>query len=298
MKTFKPEELTTKQAHSIMLGSVNPRPICFASTLDKNGNPNLAPYSFFNVFSSLPPILVFSVNNRRDGSAKHTLENIKQTGEVVINMVSYQMSRQMAICGVEFEKEINEFEKGGFTPIHSQIVKPWRVKESPIQFECEVMEIKSLGNDGGSANMIFAKALLIHINEKIINSQSIIDPHETDMVGRLGNTNYCRASGSAVFSIEQPPSEIVIGFDNLPQSLRESKILTGNMLAKMAGVTYIPQIDNIYDCSTQVREFAVNWKKTDGEDQAGLHNFIKMLLDKEDTTGAWQVFQLCSKTTT
>lgn len=282
-RTFTPEELSPSQRHHYLLGSVNPRPICFASTLNAEGQPNLAPYSFFNIFSSTPPIFIFSVNSRRDGSHKDTLRNVKELPEVVINLVTYPIARQMAICGVEFDTGINEFEKGGFTPIPSQRVQPFRVKESPVQFECKVLEVRSLSDAPGAANLIMAQAVLIHMDEKIFDPHDHIDPQVLDTVGRMGNFNYSRASGKSIFAIQQPPADIVVGFDRLPLSIRHSNILTGNQLARLAGVTQLPQADASFQ--SLLRELIQT--ETIQSASEKLHRRIAEWIDAGQINNAW-----------
>ncbi|TVQ83075.1 MAG: flavin reductase family protein [Bacteroidetes bacterium] len=290
-RTFTPEELTPSQRHHYLLGSVNPRPICFASTLDKDGRPNLAPYSFFNIFSSTPPVFIFSVNTRRDGSLKDTLRNVKEVPEVVINLVNYPMARQMAICGVEYDTGVNEFDKGGFTPVASEMVKPFRVKESPVQFECRVLETRAMSEKPGAANLIIAEALLIHMDENIFADENTIDPQKIDMVGRMGNFNYCRASGESVFAIRQPPADIALGFDNLPDHLKTSKILSGHYLAMMAGVTRLPASDSIVDFGQQqmIKEFINNLDKQSKNNKNLLHAEVLKYLEKGETENAWKL---------
>ncbi|MBW6480472.1 MAG: flavin reductase family protein [Bacteroidales bacterium] len=290
-RTFTPEALTPSQRHHYLLGTVNPRPICFASTLDKDGRPNLAPYSFFNIFSSTPPVFIFSVNTRRNGSSKDTLQNVKDVPEVVINLVNYPMARQMAICGVEYDTGINEFEKGGFTPVPSEKVKPFRVKESPVQFECRVIETRAMSDKPGAANLIIAEALLIHMDENIFADENTIDPQKIDMVGRMGNFNYCRASGESVFAIRQPPADIAIGFDNLPDHLKTSKILSGHYLAMMAGVTQLPGSDSIYGFASQpeVQKIITNFNKQSKDKTDLLHEEILNYLEKGETENAWKL---------
>ncbi len=296
MRKFKPEDLTPRQRHHYILGTVNPRPICFASTLDQQGRPNLAPYSFFNVFSSTPPILIFSVNTRRDGSNKDTLSNAAATGEVVINLVNYPMARQMAICGVEYDTGINEFKKGGFTPIPSEVVKPFRVKESPVQFECKVREIKSLSDKPGAANLIIAEALLVHMHEDIFSPEDTIDPLKIDMVGRLGNFNYCHANANSVFAIKQPPADIAIGFDNLPEHLLTSSILTGHYLAMLAGVTQLPSESEIDQLSKndKVGEF-LHKMQEERDPLPMLHKEVLYLLKNKKVTDAWSILLLAER---
>jgi flavin reductase (DIM6/NTAB) family NADH-FMN oxidoreductase RutF len=295
MRTFKPEELNPSQRHHYLLGTVNPRPICFAGTISKEGLPNLAPYSFFNIFSSTPPIFVFSVNNRRDGSKKDTLANALETGEVVINMVNFSIARQMAICGIEYESGINEYEKGGFTPLPSQLVKPFRVKESPVHYECKVEEIKTLSDGPGGANLIIARAVLIHLDENIVTPDDHIDPVKLDMVGRLGNFNYCHINSESVFSIKQPPAEIAVGFDQLPPWVRESDILTGNRLAMLAGVVSLPTESNIsqYSENPLTIRFIGSIRKLSGTEKKNqIHEKIGQLLNEGKTDEAWMIILL------
>ncbi len=290
-KSFTPEELTPRQRHQYLLGMVNPRPICFASTINTEGVPNLAPYSFFNIFSSTPPLFIFSVSNRRDGSQKDTLSNAKATGEVVINMVNYSIARQMAICGVEYQSDINEFDKGGFTPLPSVMVKPLRVKESLVQFECKVLDIKTLGDHAGAANLITAEAVLIHVGEDIFSEDDIPDPAKLDMVGRLGNANYCRITADSVFEIHQPPANIALGFDKLSLSIRSSKILTGHNLALLAGVISLPDNEQLESFKTlmSTRQFFDQLAADKTTRMLQVHQKLKEYLDTNQTENAWML---------
>jgi flavin reductase (DIM6/NTAB) family NADH-FMN oxidoreductase RutF len=292
MKTYDPHKLTPRQRHQYIIGTVNPRPICFASTVDGSGRPNLAPYSFFNVFCSTPPILAFSIGGRNDGSEKDTLRNIRETGEVVINLVNYPMARQMAICGVEYAAGIDEFTKAGLTPVPSQLVKPFRVKESPAQYECKVLEIKPLGDEEGEATLIIAQAILMHIDENIFAPDGYVDPTRIDMVGRLGGFNYCRADAESVFSIKQPPGDIAIGFDNLPKVLKESKVLTGHHLAMLAGVVELPSQANVeaYKNSQEYKEFLASPSGSANEQALQLQHKVKELLEQGNIEEAWMLF--------
>jgi flavin reductase (DIM6/NTAB) family NADH-FMN oxidoreductase RutF len=290
-RTFTPEELTPSQRHHYLLGSVNPRPICFASTLDKDGRPNLAPYSFFNIFSSTPPVFIFSVNTRRDGSLKDTLRNVKEIPEVVINLVNYPMARQMAICGVEYDTGVNEFKKGGFTPVPSEKVKPFRVKESPVQFECKVTETRAMSDKPGAANLIIAEALLIHMDENIFADENTIDPQKIDMVGRMGNFNYCRAHGESIFAIRQPPADIALGFDNLPDHLKTSKVLSGHYLAMMAGLTRLPDPKSLADFASQqdIQKIIGNLYEQSKDNKDLLHAEVLKYLEKGEVENAWKL---------
>lgn len=241
MLRILPQSLPTAQLHEHLLGAIAPRPICFASTLNAEGIPNLAPYSFFNVFSSNPPIAVFSSNRTiKDNRAKDTLANIEATGEVVINVVTHNMVRQMALCSINYPSSISEFAKAGFTPLPSELVKPFRVTESPVQLECRVRQIMPLGDSGGAGNLIICDIVLLHINPDILDEDGKIDPQKIDLVARMGRAFYCRASGDAIFKLFQSVEAIGIGFEQLPTSIRHSSILTGNDLAELAALTQLP----------------------------------------------------------
>ncbi len=241
MLTIDPTQIPTRDLHQYILGAVAPRPIAFASTISEDGIPNLAPYSFFNAFSSNPPILIFSSNRRvENNTTKDTLKNVQDTGEVVINVVPYSIVRQMALCSIEYGSEVNEFEKAGFTPLPSERVRPFRVAESPIQMECVIENILPLGEKGGAGNLIMCRMVLMHISESVLTDSGRIDPHKIDLMGRMGRFYYARASGEAVMEIVQKVTDIGVGFDALPESLRHSPLLTGNELAQIAALTALP----------------------------------------------------------
>ena len=246
-----PESTAVKDFHEAMLGMVAPRPIALANTLSKDGVPNLAPYSFFNAFSSNPPIVVFS-SNRRVGTntTKDTLANTMATKEVVINAVSFNIVRQMALASVDYPTGVNEFEKTGFTMIPSETVKPYRVGESPAQMECEVKEIIPLGQDGGAGHLIICEVKLLHVSEQVLDDEGKIDPHKIDLMGRMGRAFYVRASGAAIHKIFQPFNVIGIGVDRLPMHVRMSKVLTGNDLAQLGALPNWPsdsEISNVME---------------------------------------------------
>ena len=246
MITIDPTQIPTKDLHQYILGAVAPRPIAFASTIGLDGVPNLAPYSFFNAFSSNPPILIFSSNRRvANNTTKDTLRNVEETGEVVINVVPYAIVRQMALCSIEYGADISEFEKAGFTPLPSERIRPFRVAESPVQMECQVEQILPLGEDGGAGNLIICKILLMHIDEKILSETGRIDPQKIDLVGRMGRFYYARASGEAVVEVVQKVTDIGVGFDALPEGLLRSTVLTGNELAQIAGLTSLPSREEV-----------------------------------------------------
>ncbi|MEI7802589.1 MAG: flavin reductase family protein, partial [Bacteroidota bacterium] len=246
MIRIDPKEIATAKLHAFMLGSIAPRPIAFASTIDKNGISNLSPFSFFNAFGSNPATLIFSPARRvRDNSIKHTLENVYDIKEVVINVVNYDMVHQMSLSSVEFAKGVNEFEKSGFTPVASEMVKPFRVKESPVQMECKVVEVKEMGHEGGAANLIICEILLMHVSENVLDANGRIDPHKIDLVARMGNDYYCRASGSAIFEVPKPNTKPAIGYDAIPERIRLSKVLTGNDLGQLGHVEILPSWDEV-----------------------------------------------------
>jgi flavin reductase (DIM6/NTAB) family NADH-FMN oxidoreductase RutF len=285
MITINPKEIATKDLHEFMLSSIAPRPIAFASTVNAEGQPNLAPYSFFNCFSSNPPILVFSSNRRvRDNSTKDTLSNIEATREVVINVVSYNFVRQMALASIEYASNINEFEKAGFTPLPSETVKPYRVAESPAQYECKIIDIIRLGNEGGAGNLFICEVQLLHIHKAVLNEQGKIDANKIDVCGRMGANNYVRASGNAVFELSQPVNRIGIGFDNLPSSVRFSKVLTGNDLAKLAAVEALPSEKELKETRVEFSKMPSNMQQ-----EETIHEFAKDLLAKGNVNEAWKV---------
>lgn len=290
MLTLDPKELATKDLHGYLLSSVGPRPIALASTVDENGRPNLSPYSFFNVFSANPPIAIFSPARRvRNNTTKHTLENVALTKEVVINVVSHSIVEQTSLSSSEFEAGIDEFVKAGFTPIPSDIVKPFRVKESPVQMECVVKEIVSLGTEGGAGNLVICEIVKIHVSEHILDEQQQIDPHKIDLVGRMGANWYCRASGEAIFEVQKPNSKIGIGYDQLPIRIRNSFILSGNDLAKLANFEKIPskELVEIFKENTDIAK-VLHAGFDDEETREELHKHAKHLLENNEVEAAWK----------
>ena len=246
MRIITPGEIETKDLHQFIVGAIAPRPVAFASTMDENGVANIAPYSFFNAFSSNPPILVFSSNRTvKNNTTKDTLHNIQKSKEVVINVVNYSMVRQMAIASISYPASVDEFEKAGLTPVAADLVKPFRIKESPVQFECKVQDIHTLGEHGGAGHLIICKVERIHIAEDVIDHRGRIDPHRLDLVGRLGRAHYVRASGDALFEVYQAPAKIALGFDQLPEHILKSDVFTGNDLAQFAGQMEFPLPEDI-----------------------------------------------------
>ncbi|MEZ4795288.1 MAG: flavin reductase family protein [Flavobacteriaceae bacterium] len=241
MLHINPSEIPVPQLHGYLLGSVSPRPICFASTVDAQGQVNLAPYSFFNVFSANPPVLIFSPARRVQGNTtKHTLENVLETKEVVVNIVSYAMVQQMSLASTEYPKGVNEFVKAGFTEVASEMVKPPRVAEAPVQMECRVREVMSLGEHGGAGNLVIVEVVKLHIDENILDEEGVIDPLKIDTVARMGGNWYSRAK-AGLFEVPKPLRTLGIGVDALPEEIRLSNVLTGNDLGQLANVGILPQ---------------------------------------------------------
>lgn len=241
MKTIIPGEIPIPQLHQFLIGSVAPRPICFASTIDSEGVPNLAPFSFFNVFSANPPILIFAPNNSgRTGLPKDTLLNVKQVPEVVINMVNHEIVEKMNVAAAPWDKGISEFDKAGFTAVKSDLVKPFRVKESPVQIECRVIEIKEMGTGGGAGNIVICQVEKLHIDEAILNDEGKINQHKINLVGRLGGSWYSRSNTPSLFELKQP-MQATIGYDALPVSLKESTIISANVLGKISSLLEWPK---------------------------------------------------------
>jgi flavin reductase (DIM6/NTAB) family NADH-FMN oxidoreductase RutF len=283
-----PGEIPTAKLHQYLLGSVAPRPICFASTVNMRGEVNLSPYSFFNVFGSNPTTLIFSPSRKvRDNTLKHTLENIYETREVVINTVNFSMVQQMSLSSCEYPKGVDEFVKSGFNKLPSEKVRPPRVAESPVQLECKVRDIIETGSEGGAGNLVICEVLLMHLNENILNEQGQIDPHKIDLVSRMGGDYYCRASGAAVFTVPKPNTQLGIGVDGLPESIRLSKILTGNHLGMLANFTEIPLADPAFADET-CRHIVQYYAHTPDEMERELHRYAARLLDAGDGHKAWQ----------
>ncbi|HBB48659.1 MAG TPA: flavin reductase [Flavobacteriaceae bacterium] len=241
MLHLDPNQLQTPRLHGYLLGAIGPRPICFASTVDQQGKVNLAPYSFFNVFSANPPVLIFSPARRvRDNTVKHTLENVQEVPEVVINVVNYAMVQQMSLASTEYPKGVNEFIKAGFTMEPSDLVSPPRVKEAPVQLECKVINVVPMGTEGGAGNLVMAEVVRLHIDGQILDEQGQIDPEKIDLVARMGGNWYSRAK-LGLFEVAKPNGDLGIGIDALPVAIRESAVLSGNDLAQLANVSALPE---------------------------------------------------------
>lgn len=246
MREIDPVALGQQDLHKLLLGGVAPRPIAFASTIDLKGNPNLSPFSFYNAFGVNPTTLIFSPSRRgRDNTTKHTLENLQEIPEVVIHAVTYNMVQQMSLSSTEYPKGVNEFDKSGFTQIKSVKVRPFRVKESPLQFECKVRDIIETSGKAGSANLVICEIVFIHIDENILDESGLIDTDKIDLVGRLGGDYYTRTSGNAKFKVPKPLTTLGIGVDGLPEAVRLSQYLTGNDLGQLGNLEQLPTIDEI-----------------------------------------------------
>lgn len=284
LKELKPGDRQNYLAHAIA-----PRPICFASTVDKEGNVNLSPFSFFNLFSYTPPIVVFSPLRRaRDNSTKHTLQNILEVPEVVINIVDYNMVQQTSLASCEFPKNINEFVKAGFTAEPATLVKPPMVTESKVKMECRVIEVKPLGDNGGAGNLVICEVRRMHIDDSILDENQKIDQQKLHHVARLGGNWYCRVDPSSLFIVEKPNTELGIGVDALPLPIRQSKILTGNNLGQLANVHVYPVIDPSFD-DDHLKQITQYYSISPDEMEKELHSYAKKLLDEGKVREAWQV---------
>ena len=280
--------MSVPAVQNLLQSAVGPRPIAFASTIDKAGEVNLSPFSFFNVFSANPPILVFSPARRvRDNTSKHTIDNVHEHAEVVINVVNYAIVQQMSLASSEYAKGVNEFVKAGFTELPSTLVKPPRVRESPVQFECSVTDIVALGDQGGAGNLIICKVLAIHVNGSVLNDEGRIDQHRIDLVARLGGNWYCRASGDALFEVEKPITTLGIGVDNIPEAIRYSPVLTGNHLGQLGNVEHLPHQDLVDEFKAS-EEFDLLMHSVLASDFAS-HRAAARLLDQGEVLKAWLV---------
>lgn len=270
--------------------AIAPRPVCFASTIDKEGNINLSPFSFFNLFSTTPPIVIFSPSRRvRDNTTKHTLQNVLEVPEVVINICDYEMVQQVSLASCEFPKGTNEFIKAGFTETPASLVKPPMVKESKVQMECKVLEVKTLGTEGGSGNLVICEVLRMHVNESILNADAtMIDQTKLHHVARLGGDWYCKVDESNLFEVAKPNVKLGIGIDALPEGIRNSKILTGNNLGQLANVHDMPVIDPAFD-DAHLHQIIQYYNTNPEEMDKELHSYAKKLLDAGKVQEAWQV---------
>jgi flavin reductase (DIM6/NTAB) family NADH-FMN oxidoreductase RutF len=286
MLTIDPKEVSSGKLHRYLLGAIGPRPIAFASTIDAKGRPNLSPFSFFNVFGSNPPTLIFSPARRgRDNTVKHTYNNVKNTAEVVINIVNYNIVQQMSLSSTEYAEGVNEFEKAGFSMLKSDLVKPFRVAESPVQFECRVKQVIETGQEGGAGNLVICEVLKMHVDKSILDEDGFIDQHKIDLVGRMGGNWYSRAN-MGMFEVPKPLSSLGIGVDVIPEEIKQSKILTGNDLGKLGNVEKLPQKEEIAKFMAENIDLAELLNTNNIND---IHTRAQLFLEKNNTDAAWKL---------
>ena len=284
--TIDPAKTDNARVYGILSSAVGPRPIAFASTLDKHGRPNLSPYSFFNVFSSNPPVVIFSpVRRGRDNTTKHTLDNILETGEVVINSVNYAMVQQMSLTSTEYDAGVDEFVKGGFTKEASEIVKPFRVKESPVQFECKVKDVIALGNEGGAGNLVICEVVKIHVHKEFLTEDGTVNERKLDLVARMGGNWYTRAV-EGMFEVPKPLRNLGVGVDQIPENFRLSNVLTGNDLGKLGNVEQVPSAAEITAFLAENEELKM---LIDQKETHLLHKKISELINQDRTGDAWKL---------
>ena len=286
---FDLKDLSVIQKQYYLQHVIAPRPICFASTVDKAGNVNLSPFSFFNLFSSNPPIVIFSPARRvRDNTTKHTLENVLEVPEVVINIVTYDIIHQTSLASCEFGKEVNEFTKAGFTEEKATVVKPPMVKESLVKLECKVIEVKPLGTEAGAGNLVICEVLKMHIDDSLLDDDRKIDQRKINHVARLGGDWYCVVNENNLFQVDKPNTQLGIGIDALPQNIRNSKILSGNNLGQLANVHEMPVIQPSFD-DAHLKQIIQYYSINPEEMERELHDYAKKLLDAGKVNDAWQI---------
>ncbi|MFC4263208.1 flavin reductase family protein [Ferruginibacter yonginensis] len=283
------KDLSPADVQNYLQHSIAPRPICFASTIDAAGNVNLSPFSFFNLFSSNPPIVIFSPARRvRDNTTKHTLENVQEVAEVVINMVDYDMVQQMSLSSCEFPKGTNEFVKAGFTEQAATMVKPPMVQESKIKLECKVIEVKPLGTEGGAGNLVICEVLCMHIDDSILDANLKIDQTKLALVARLGGDWYSKVGVNNLFKVAKPNVKLGIGIDALPSAIRNSSILTGNHLGQLANVEILPTVDASYD-NDDLKQIVQYYSLNPNDMEVEIHRLAARFLNNNDVAAAWQI---------
>lgn len=290
MKHVDPKDLSISELHSYLVGAIGPRPVAFASTIDAEGRPNLSPFSFFNVFGANPPLLIFSPARRgRDNTTKHSYHNVKAVPEVVINVVTYDMVHQTSLASTEYPEGVNEFVKAGFTPIASEKVRPFRVKESPVQFECRVKQVIETGTGGGAGNLVLCEVVMIHVDEAVLDDRGKIDQRKIDLVGRMGGHFYCRAHGDALFELAQPSTQIGVGVDALPPEARNSRVLTGNELGQLGGILHVPDETSVNEYKlTELSDIFIEHQDNPSELEGLLHRHAQDLLRQGRVEDAWK----------
>ncbi len=290
--TINPKEIPTGKLFGYLTGTVTPRPIAFASTIDKQGNVNLSPFSFFNVFGANPPTMIFSPSRRvRGNTTKHTLDNVLEVPEVVINMVNYNMVQQVSLSSTEYPKGVNEFVKAGFTELKSEKVKPPRVGESPAAFECIVKEVIATGEGGGAGNLVICEVVLAHFKKEIFNELGQVDPFKMDAVARMGSNWYCRANGDKVFEVAKPLTTQGMGIDQLPEAIRNSRVLTGNDLGRLGNTEQLPTKEDIADfAANNIHLLSLKEQRlTEAELNLQLHYLAHDFLEQGKVEEAWKV---------
>lgn len=290
-RTYNLSEMKVMDVQGLLQGAVAPRPICFASTVDGGGNINLSPFSFFNLFSSNPPVVIFSPARRgRDNTTKHTLENVLEVPEVCINVVNFDMVQQTSLSSTEYPKGVNEFIKAGFTPEPSLTIRPPRVKESPVQMECVVKQVVPLGDQAGAGNLVICEVKLVHVNTDVINAIGKIDQEKIDLVARMGGDWYARAYGNAIFEVPKPLTTLGMGVDALPEPIRNSRFLTGNDLGMLGNTEVLPDTDSIEVYKRMNKNLQHLHDTLDGEQlRDALHQMAHQLLLEKETDSAWKV---------
>lgn len=290
MLSLDPKELPVQKVHQLLLGAVGPRPIAFASTVDENGVANLSPFSFFNVFSANPPIMIFSpARNGRTNTTKDTYNNVKKVPEVVINVVTYDIVQQTSLSSSPYSPETDEFVKAGFTPLKSDLIRPFRVAESPVQFECKVLEVKELGDQGGAGNLVICEVIKIHIDESILNEAGLIDQFKINLVSRMGGNWYCHANEASMFEVQKPLTTIGIGFDKLPSDILNSTILSGNDLGLLASVETLPDETDVNEFKLlELSELFMRHEDNPQLLEEELHKLAKELLTLNKVLEAWK----------
>lgn len=290
MKHFDATTLSVGEVHGLLVGAVGPRPVALASTIDAQGRPNLSPFSFFNCFGANPPLLIFSPARRgRDNTTKHSYHNVKAVPEVVINVVTYDMVHQVSVASGEYAEGIDEFAKSGLTPIASERVKPFRVKESPVQFECRVQQVIETGPGGGAGNLVLCEVVMIHVAEHVLDANGKIDQRKIDLVGRMGGHFYTRAHGDSLFELPQPNQQIGVGVDALPPEARDSATLTGRDLGKLAASFSVPDETSVNEYKlTELSDIFIDHQDEPGTLLTALHHHAEALLAQDRVEEAWK----------
>ncbi len=290
MLRIDPHDTPVPKLHGMLLGAIGPRPICFASTVDARGRPNLSPFSFFNVFGADPPLCIFSPARRgTDNTTKDTYHNVKATGEVVINVVTYAMVQQMSLASTEYPPGVDEFAKAGFTPVPGERVAPFRVKESPAQIECRVLDVIETSDRAGGGNLVLCEVLLMHVDEGVLDADGRIDQRRIDLVARMGGNWYCRAHGDALFQVAKPIGRMGIGVDGLPPAVRHSRFLTGNDLGRLGNTEQLPDETGVNEHKlTELSDIFIAHQDDPAALEEALHRHAHALLEQDRVEEAWK----------